>query len=142
MMGCNMNKVVGLKLTDKDKKLIKQIEDSGLSNSELLRKTLEHYFKTVNSVNQIQQEKDKQKVNQVNQTVNHDQQEKQEKTVNQVNQKVNPVQIIENYELLRHYKEEIDWLRNRVEYFEGFYKSLQQDIPSKIDAKKISWFRM
>jgi len=84
-----MNKVIGLKLTDKDKKLSKQIEDSGLSNSELIRKALDRYFKSVNSVNppvnQNQQEKTKQKVNLVNHTVNQNLQEKQEKTVNQVN---------------------------------------------------------
>ena len=37
-----MSKVIGLKLTDKDKELIKQIEYSGLSNSELIRKALGH----------------------------------------------------------------------------------------------------
>lgn len=63
-----MNKVIGLKLTDKDKKLTRQIEDSGLSNSELIRKARDHYFKSVNSVNQL---------------VNHNQQEKHDKEVNQ-----------------------------------------------------------
>lgn len=137
-----MSKVIGLKLTDKDKELTEQIEDSGLSNSELIRKALDHYFNSVNrSVNHSQQEKVKQKVNQVNQTVNHNQQENHDK-------KVNPqIQVIENYELLRHYKEEIDWLRDRVEYFEGSCKDLQHNIASKIEAKpkketSISWFRM
>jgi hypothetical protein len=42
--GAVMNKVIGLKLTDKDKKLSKQIEDSGLSNSELIR----NHYKNIN----------------------------------------------------------------------------------------------
>jgi len=129
-----MSKVIGLKLTNNDKKLIKQIEDSGLSNSEIIRKALDHYLKSVNSVNQ---------------PVNHFQQEKVKQKVNLVNQKVNhEIQVIENYELLRHYKEEVDWLRNRVEYFEGFCKDLRHDMSSKIDTKKtkketaISFYRM
>jgi len=146
-----MSKVIGLKLTDKDKELTKQIENSGLSNSELIRKALDHYLKSVNSVNQpvnqIQQKNVKQKVNQVNQTVNHNQQENQEKTVNQVNQKVNhEIQVIENYELLRHYKEEIDWLRDRVEYFEHTQEHILAKVAKPdVKAKKetaISFYRM
>ena len=138
-----MNKVIGLKLTDKDKKLINQIEDSKLSNSQLLRKALEHYFKTVNSVNQKvnqnQQEKNKQKVNLVNQKVNHVQQEKQEKLVNQVN----PVQIIENHELIEYLKRNEEWLKNRIEHFE----EIQSKMIDKIEIKpkketELSWFRM
>jgi len=54
------------------------------------------------------------------------------------------VQIVENYEILRHYKEEIDWLRDRVEYFEGVCKDLQH-ARSDVKAKKetsISLYRM
>ena len=111
-----MNKVIGLKLTDKDKKLIKQIEDSGLSNSELIRKALDQYFKPVNH---FQQEKTNQKVKEVNHTVNQNLQEKQEKTVNQVNQQVNhKIQISENYELMEYLKRDNEWLKDRIEHFE------------------------
>ena len=132
-----MNKVIGLKLTDKDKKLIKQIEDSGLSNSELIRKALNHYFK---SVNQIQHEKYNQKVNLVNHTVNNNIQEIQEKTVNSVNHKI---QISDNYELMEYLKRDNEWLKGRIEHFEH----VQDHILAKADGKAkketaISLYRM
>jgi hypothetical protein len=146
-----MNKVIGLKLTDKDKKLSKQIEDSGLSNSELIRKALDRYFKSVNSVNppvnQNQQEKTKQKVNLVNHTVNQNLQEKQEKTVNQVNQPVNhKIQISENYELMEYLKRDNEWLKDRIEHFEHNQDHLLAMIAKPdVKAKKetsISLYRM
>ena len=72
----------------------------------------------------------------VDQKVNLKQQEKTDREVNhEVNQVNHSVQIVENYELLRHYKEEIDWLRNRVEYFEEFCKDLHEESFSNADAE-------
>lgn len=119
-----MGKTLSLKLNDKElKKVNLFLKEKDITPSELLRKALWSY------------------VNEVNQKVNLCLQEKD-------NKKVNPqIQVIENYELLRHYKEEIDWLRDRVEYFEGSCKDLQHDIASKIEAKpkketSMSWVRM
>ena len=150
MMGTTMGKTLSLKLNDEgEKKIDRFLEREGITPSELLRKALWQYINEVNpEVNLPQQKKNHKKVNQVDQKVNLKQQKKTGQEVNhEVNQVNHPVQIVENYELLRHYKEEIDWLRNRVEYFEGFCKDLRQDMSSKIDikAKKetaISRFRM
>lgn len=149
-MGTTMGKTLSLKLNDEgEKKIDRFLEREGITPSELLRKALWQYINEVNpEVNLMQQKKNHKKVNQVEQKVNLKQQKKTGQEVNhEVNQVNHPVQIVENYELLRHYKEEIDWLRNRVEYFEGFCKDLRQDMSSKIDikAKKettISRFRM
>ena len=149
-MGTTMGKTLSLKLNDEgEKKIDRFLEREGITPSELLRKALWQYINEVNpEVNLPQQKKNHKKVNQVDQKVNLKQQKKTGQEVNpEVNQVNHPVQIVENYELLRHYKEEIDWLRNRVEYFEGFCKDLRQDMSSKIDikAKKesaISRFRM
>jgi transcriptional regulator with PAS, ATPase and Fis domain len=139
-----MNKVIGLKLTDKDKKLIKQIEDSGLSNSELIRKALDQYFKLVNSVNppvnHEYQEKNNQKVNLVNHTVNQKLQEKKEKTVNR------KIQISENYELMEYLKRDNEWLKDRIEHFEHTQDHILAKV-EKLDAKAkketaISLYRM
>lgn len=149
-----MGKTLSLKLNDNEKKKIdrflKKIE---ITPSELLRKALWQYVNEVNhevnlkqqekmdrrvnhEVNLLQQEEKHEKVNLVNQKVNLKQ---QEKMVREINHQVNPVnhsvQIVENYELLRHYKEEIDWLRNRVEYFEGFCKDLHEESSSNVDAE-------
>jgi len=139
-----MSKVIGLKLIEKDKELIKQIEASGLSNSELLRKALNHYFEAVNhTVNRDYKEKNTEEVNQVNQMVNHSQQEKHGKPVNQlVNHKI---QVTENYELLQYLRRDHEWLQNRIEHFEH----TQDTILAKIDTKhldkdksSVSWVRM
>jgi predicted DNA-binding protein len=150
MMGTTMGKTLSLKLNDEgEKKIDRFLEREGITPSELLRKALWQYINEVNpEVNLQQQKKDHKKVNQIDQKVNLKQQKKTGQEVNhEINQVNHPVHIVENYELLRHYKEEIDWLRNRVEYFEGFCKDLRQDMSSKIDikAKKesaISRFRM
>lgn len=149
-MGTTMGKTLSLKLNDEgEKKIDRFLEREGITPSELLRKALWQYINEVNpEVNLKQQKKNHKKVNQVDQKVNLKQQKETGQEVNhEVNQVNHPVQIVENYELLRHYKEEIDWLRNRVEYFERFCKDLRQDMSSKIDikAKKetaISRFRM
>jgi hypothetical protein len=136
----NMNKVIGLKLSEKDKELIQMIDNSGLSHSELLRKALTQYFKSVNQVNhQVNQnykEKNKIKCEKVNHEVNHTQQEKCGNLVNQVNQKVNhnpqdKIQYIENYELLEYLKRENQWLQDRIEHFE----KTQDKLLSKIDRE-------
>ena len=64
---------------------------------------------------------------------------------NSVNQVKSSVQIVDNYEILRHYKEEIDWLRDRVEYFESACRDFQHDARSDAKVKKgtaISLYRM
>ena len=133
-----MGKTLSLKLNDKEKKKIdrflKKIE---ITPSELLRKALWQYVNEVNhEVNLLQREEKHEKVNMVDQKVNLKQQEKTDREVNhEVNQVNHSVQIVENYELLRHYKEEIDWLRNRVEYFEGFCKDLHEESFSNADAE-------
>ena len=129
-----MGKTLSLKLNDKEKKKIdrflKKIE---ITPSELLRKALWQYVNEVNhEVNPLQHEKSHEKVSLIDQKVNLRQQEKMGREVNQVN---HSVQIVENYELLRHYKEEIDWLRNRVEYFEGFCKDLREESFYNADAE-------
>ena len=105
--------------------------------TDVIHKALELYLRSSESVNTSYKENVNTEcntgVNTVKQSVNHD--------VGQVNPSV---QIVENYELLRHYKEEIDWLRDRVEYFEGVCKDLQH-ARSDAKAKKetaISFYRM
>jgi len=133
-----MGKTLSLKLNNKEKKKIdrflKKIE---ITPSELLRKALWQYVNEVNhEVNLLQREEKHEKVNMVDQKVNLKQREKMGREVNhEVNQVNHSVQIVENYELLRHYKEEIDWLRNRVEYFEGFCKDLHEESFSNADAE-------
>ena len=164
-----MNKVIGLKLTDTDKELIKQIENSGLSNSELLRKALKHYFEMVNqSVNHKYKEKTLHEVNQVNQTVNHSQQENvkandlqnrknalqndlqndlhntQKKNIQKVNH-VNPnIQIIENYEFMEYLKRDNEWLKGRIEHFEHIQDKIFAKIDMKVkkETEKITRYRM
>ncbi len=136
--GAFMGKTLSLKLNNKEKKKIdrflKKIE---ITPSELLRKALWQYVNEVNhEVNLLQHEKKHEKINLVDQKVNLKQQEKMGREVNhEVNQINHSVQIVENYELLRHYKEEIDWLRNRVEYFEGFCKDLHEESFSNADVE-------
>lgn len=73
-----MGKVIALKLTDREERIINRLNEEGISNSELIREAIWHYFKTVDDeVNP--------KVNLVNQEVNH-----KVNPVNQVNQRVNP----------------------------------------------------
>ena len=136
--GAFMGKTLSLKLNVNEKKKIdrflKKIE---ITPSELLRKALWQYVNEVNhEVNLLQQEKKHEKINLVDQKVNLKQQEKMDREVNhEVNPVNHSVQIVENYELLRHYKEEIDWLRNRVEYFEGFCKDLHEESLSNADTE-------
>ena len=92
--------------------------------TDVIQKALEMYLRSLESVN-----------TECNTDVN---------TTNKVDQSKASVQIVENYEILRHYKEEIDWLRDRVEYFEGVCKDLQH-ARSDAKAKKetsISLYRM
>ena len=100
--------------------------------TDVIHKALELYLRSSESVNTSYKEN----VNtECNTGVN---------TANKVDQGKASVQIVENYELLRHYKEEIDWLRDRVEYFEGVCKDLQH-ARSDAKAKKetaISFYRM
>lgn len=48
-----MAKVISLKLTDKEERIINELNEGGISNSELIRDALWHYFRTIdNEVNQ------------------------------------------------------------------------------------------
>ncbi len=125
-----MGKTLSLKLNDKEmKKVDRVLKKKNITPSKLLRKALWQY---IEEVNLNQQKKNNEKLKEVDQKVNLD---LQEKNVNKVNQVNHAIQIIDNYELLRHYKEEIDWLRNRVEYFEGFCKEIHDKSFSRIDTE-------
>lgn len=136
-----MSKVIGLKLTDHDKKLVEQIENSGLSNSELIRKSLNFYFQSVNQpVNHVHKEEISYEVNSVNQPVNHKQQEETTETVNQVNQPVNhDIQVAENYnyDIWEYLRCDNKTLWNRAELiFE------RMDTKPEKERHEISWYRM
>jgi len=53
-----MGKAIALKLTDKEERIVNQLNQEGITHSELLRDALWHYFGSVNqSVNPVQHEK-------------------------------------------------------------------------------------
>ena len=116
------------------------------SKTDVLQKALELYLqksgecntpinRSVDAECNTKRNTDVNTINKAGQNVEHE--------ISQVN---HSVQIVENYELLRHYKEEIDWLRDRVEYFEGACKDLQHNThlgaKSKKEAPSISLYRM
>ena len=111
------------------------------SKTDVIQKALELYLQNLKECNTPHKENvntecntNVNTVNQVAQKVNHE--------VDQVN---SSVQIVENYELLRHYKEEIDRLRDRIEYFEEVCKALQHDARSDTKTEKetaVSLYRM
>lgn len=112
-----MGKTYSLKLNDKEIKRVDHLlKKKNLTPSKLLRKALWQYIDEVN-----------QKVNLISKN-----------TVEKVNQVNHPIHIVKNYELLRHYKEEIDWLRNRIEYFEKLYNNLYEKSFLKLETKKKS----
>ena len=108
-----MGKVISLKLTAKEERIITRLNQAGISYSELIRDALWHYFRTVDK-----------KINQVNQLVNPVDQK-----VNQVNQKVNypPKQIYENtlYDYIFCLKNETKELREENNKLQ---KNLQYEI--------------
>ena len=115
-----MGKVISLKLTAKEERIITRLNQSGISYSELIRDALWHYFRTVD-----------QKINQVNQQVNPVDQKVNfvNHKVNQVDQKVNypPKQIYENtlYDYIFCLKNEIKELREENNKLQ---KNLQYEI--------------
>ncbi|MFX0141318.1 MAG: hypothetical protein ACFFDN_47200 [Candidatus Hodarchaeota archaeon] len=129
-----MGKTLSLKLNESEiKKVNLVLKKRNTTPSKLLRNALWKFINEVNlEVNLKQQKKNNKKLKKVDQKVNLDLREKTLKKVNQVN---HAVQIINNYELIRHYKEEIDWLRNRIEYFEGFCKELHEKSCSTLDTE-------
>lgn len=137
-----MGKTVSLKLNDQEmKKIDRFLRKKKITPSKLLRNALWRY---VDEVNLNLQEKKHKKIKKVDQKVNLNLQETEMKKVNQVN---HGIQIVNNYELLRHYKEEIDWLRNRIEYFERFCtelhtKSLSKNVSDNKNKSFISGIRM
>jgi len=129
-----MGKTLSLKLNESEiKKVNLVLKKKKTTPSKLLRNALWKFINEVNlEVNLKQQKKNNKKLKKEGQKVNLDLKEKTLKKVNHVN---HSVQIINNYELIRHYKEEIDWLRNRVEYLEGFCKELHEKSYSKLDTE-------
>ena len=129
-----MGKTYSLKLNDKEiKKVDKFLKKKHTTPSKLLRKALWLYIDEVNQKVNLDLKEEKQKnIKKVNKKVNLIHKEKIDQEVNQVN---HTIQIVKNYELIRHYKEEIDWLRNRIEYFEGFCKELHKNSFSKLDIE-------
>ena len=128
-----MKKLYNFRLEDN---LIKQIDKLPGSRTAKIRNALQMYLQ-----NALHDQQENVKTNDLQNDLQL-QHEKQGKSVNQVNPSV---QIVENYDILRHYKEEIDWLRDRVEYFESACKDLQHDARSDAKAKKetaISLYRM
>ena len=128
-----MKKLYNFRLEDN---LIRQIDKLPGSRTAKIRSALQMYLQ-----NALHDQQENVKTNDLQNDLQL-QHEKQGKSVNQVNPSV---QIVENYDILRHYKEEIDWLRDRVEYFEGVCKDLQHDACSDAKAKKetaISLYRM
>ena len=128
-----MKKLYNFRLEDN---LINQIDKLPGSRTAKIRNALQMYLQ-----NALHDQQENVKTNDLQNDLQL-QHEKQGKSVNQVNPSV---QIVENYDILRHYKEEIDWLRDRVEYFEGVCKDLQHDACSDAKAKKetaISLYRM
>jgi hypothetical protein len=124
-----MGKTISLKLNNQELKNVDRIlKEQKITPSKLLRNALWQY---INEVNLNLQEEKHDKIQKVDRKVNLNSQEKEMKKVNQVN---HGLQIVNNYELLRHYKEEIDWLRNRIEYFERICTDLQVKALSKNDT--------
>jgi len=83
-----MGRAIALKLTDKEEKIVNQLNQQGMTHSELLRDALWRYFDSIgHSVSQIQQEK-----------VNHIEIES-----------VNPV----NRDYIKHLEDEIHHLREQ-----------------------------
>ena len=125
--------VVGVKLTStKDNALVKNIQTCGLSNSDLLRSALYQYF---NKVNHFQQEDKTENNAEVNQEVNQLHIEKDAPLVNQIDaseksldsnyymhEKMSSLSIIQNHEFIEHLKQENEWLKNRVEFYEHLLK--------------------
>jgi len=109
-----LGKVISLKLTAKEKRIITRLNQAGISNSELIRDALWHYFRTV-----------KQEVNQVNQKVN------------QVNQKVNQVNHKINHSPHQRYDKTIyDYifcLKNEINQLREENNRLQKDLQDEID---------
>ena len=102
--------------------------------TDVIQKALELYLRSSESVNTSYKEN-------VNTECNTD-----VNTTNKVDQGKASVQIVENYEILRHYKEEIDWLRDRIEYFEHtqdhiLAKVAKPDVKAKKETS-ISLYRM
>ena len=134
-----MGKTVSLKLNDQEmKKIDRFLREKKIKPSKLLRNALWQY---VGEVNLNFQEKKHKKIKKIDQKVNLNIQEEEMKKVN------HGIQIVNNYELLRHYKEEIDWLRNRIEYFERFCtdlhtKSLSKNVSDHKNKSFISGIRM
>ena len=56
--GMHMGRAIALKLTDKEERIVNQLNQQGITHSELLRDALWHYFNSAGQpVNQLQTEK-------------------------------------------------------------------------------------
>lgn len=129
-----MGKTYSLKLNDSEVKNIDNfLKKKGQTPSDLLRKALWQY---INEVNQKVNPKNKEKKHINEKKVDLKVNPISENNIKKVKQVNHPIRIVNDYELLRHYKEEIDWLRNRIEYFEKLYKDIYDNSFSKTDIKK------
>jgi hypothetical protein len=109
-----------------DTNLLDKLDKLSKSKTDVIHKSLEMYIQSQENVN-TKRNTNVNTVKKFSQKRNRCQQEKISQMVNHmVDHQINyKAQVVEHYELLRHYKEEIDWLRNRVEYFEKLYSDLQ-----------------
>ncbi|MBU1940652.1 MAG: hypothetical protein KKC68_02650 [Candidatus Thermoplasmatota archaeon] len=98
-----------MKLSKNDAELIRHIQSCGMSNSVLVRKSLEMYFSVVN---QNYREKNEKKVNHNICSVN------QIEASNKHSNNVKYGAYTEESDLIRLLQEENEWLKHRVEYYE------------------------
>jgi hypothetical protein len=110
-----LGKVIALKLTDKEERIINKLNEEGISNSELIRDALWYYFRTVNDdmnpqVNPVNQK--------VNPEVNHSSQEKNDKIF---------------YEYIFRLKNEINQLREESNKFQKNFQEEIRNIHSLFD---------
>ena len=123
-----------------DTNLLKRIEKQDESKTEIIEKALTLYLQSLKkSVNTNVNTSHKENVNTNPPDVYTN--------VNTQNNKSGQVQIIENYELLHHYENEIHWLRDRVEFFEGLCSKIKLEHDSSVAPRapshtSFSGFRM
>jgi len=141
-----LGKVIALKLTDKEERIINRLNHEGISNSELIRDALWHYFC---SVNEPENKKvnlfNNSEVNRVNQKVNR----LKEEEVNQndffsenmeekkVNQKVNLHPYDKNNEIFYDYvfrlKSEVNQLREESNKLQKDFQEETKNIRKLFD---------
>ena len=142
-----------------DTNLLNKLDKLSKSKTDVIHKSLMMYIQSQENVN-TKRNTIVNTVKQLSQKRNHCQQEKLSQRLNHVvdHEITYKAHTVEHYELIRHYKEEIDWLRNRVEYFEKLYSDLQNMISTienenreskstvvsnkEPENSSVKWFRM